>query len=135
MYILFTLFILSLLSISAMIGRKLIVLRNGEFLDKEEFSVEVPIFEEMRYVTGKTVKKIGYVTLVTSMRLYFRSANFVKNKYDFTKTKIKDLKNRGIGNEKLQSQKEISKFLQVISEYKGKIKTIKHKIREEEKGL
>ncbi|MBP9711907.1 MAG: hypothetical protein KBD55_02625 [Candidatus Pacebacteria bacterium] len=135
MYILFTLFILSLLSISAMIGRKLIVLRNGEFLDKEEFSVEVPIFEEMRYVTGKTVKKIGYVTLVTSMRLYFRSTNFVKTKYHTTKIRIKDLRNKNKTLAQIEDQKEISKFLQIISEYKGKIRTIKHKIREEEKGL
>jgi hypothetical protein len=135
MSLLFILFILSLLSISIMIGRKLVLLRNGELMGREEIIIDVPVIEEIKLATGRTIRKVGYVSLVTGIRVYFRSANYLKARYEDTKEKITELRNRNKTEEELADQKEISKFLKVISEYKHKIRTIKHKIREEERSL
>lgn len=127
------LFAISLMSMSILIGRKILVLRRaeiGEVIVSEEITIEGPSIEEVRAVTVHKVKKIGYVGLVTSIRLYFRSTNFIKNKYSVLKEKV-----RNTYNKNSSENKETSKFLKVISEYKYKIRDLKHKIKEEEESL
>jgi hypothetical protein len=114
-----------------MIGRKLIMLQNGTVFYKEEAVLKTPYLEELKDLTLKNVKKHSYTGLVAIIRFYVRLSNFLKNKYQEVKTKIKNIQKRNSEGESLDRQ-EISKFLKIISEYKHKIKEIKHKIKEEE---
>lgn len=130
MYFLLILFFGSLLSITFMIGRKLVVLKNGQTtLNEEEIISGVPFFEEWKHSAAKNIKKHSYNGLVAIIRLYFRSANFLKSKYQDLKIKVKNLRGKKLNAEE---KREVSGFLKMISEYKQKIREIKHKIKEEE---
>ena|SRR3989344_4975155 len=131
MYILLILFFTSLILIIFMIGRKLILLQNGLVVNKEEVLFKIPHLEKIKNLTIENAKKYGHLGLVTTLRLYVRSINFLKNKYQETKIKIENWnKENHINGEK----KEISKFLKIIGDYKHKIREIKNKIHEEEKN-
>jgi hypothetical protein len=125
------LFFASLFSIAFMIGRKLIMLQNGQIqiLNKEEASAKTPYFEELKYVTVKKLKVAGHKSLVETIRFYIKSSNLLKNKYQDVKMRVKSISKKDIRE---AEKKEISKFLKVISEYKRKIRKIKEKVKKEE---
>lgn len=108
------------------------MLQNGQVLDRDEIFLKAPYLEELKHKIVKNIKKHGYIGLVTTIRFYIKSTNFVKNKYDEARTAIKNIHPKKSNNEK-EDKQEISKFLKIISEYKHKIREIKHKIKEEEK--
>jgi hypothetical protein len=116
-----------------MIGKKLIMLKNGQLLNAErsEFFLKAPQVEEWKEITIKHTKKHGYSLLVMTIRLYFRSSNFLKSKYQEVKEKIKEKQSK---REKTTSggEKEINSFLKMVSEYKNKIRRIKEQVKEEE---
>jgi len=132
MYLLLILFFLSLFAIIFMIGKKLILqktLSEKELvLSEEEVLLEIPHLEKVKHFTIKNIKKYEHIGLVAVLRLYVRFSNFLKNKYEEKKTRIKE-------NHANNGEKEISKFLKVIGDYKRKIRVMKHKIHEEEKNL
>jgi hypothetical protein len=117
-----------------MIGRKLVLLRNGHILHKEETLFKAPFFEEWKHLTIKNIKKHGYAGLVATIRFYIQSSNLLKNKYQEAKIKIKNIRAKNLNSDSGE-KREVSKFLKMISEYKHKIREIKHKIREEEDNL
>ena len=131
MYFLLILFFTSLLGIIFMIGKKLVLLKNGQILSREETFLKAPYLEEWKHLTVKNIKKHGYTGLVATIRLYVRSSNLLKNKYQEVKIRIKNVRKKS-QNGGLSEKKEASKFLKMISEYKHKIREIKHKIHEEE---
>jgi len=115
-----------------MIGRKLVVLSNGNtrVFDTEEIS-GVPFIEDLKEKTTKNIKKYGYVGLVGLMRGYFRSKNFLKIKYQEVKEKTMAFKNKKTENISSE-KKEASKFLKMVTDYKYKIRRIKEDIENEE---
>ena len=131
MYFLIILFFGSLLGIAFMIGRKLIMLQNGQTLNEGEILFDPLYLEKWKQVTVKNTKKHGYTSLVVIIRFYFRSINFFENKYQEVKNKIKEI------HQKRQKRihggkKEVNSFLKMVSEYKNKIRKIKEKVKEEE---
>lgn len=131
MYTLLILFFTSLVGIIVMIGRKLVLLQNGETLViQEEVLFEFPDFREWRQITTAHIKKYGRVSVVTTLRFYLRSTNLLKNKYAELKNKTKNIGNKRSDNPLKKA--EVSKFLKMVSEYKEKIREIKHQIKEEE---
>ena len=129
MYFILILFFLSLFGIIFMIGRKLVVLQDTQVLNKEEFFLKTQFLNEWKYLTAKNLKKHGYVGLVATIRFYVLSINFLKNKYQAIKIKIKNIRGKKLNTEE---KREVSSFLKMISEYKHKIREIKHQIKEEE---
>ena len=113
------------------------MLQNGQILNKEETLLETAYLGELKHLTIRNIKRHGYTGLVTIIRLYIKSSNFIKNKNKQIKIKIKDKlsKHSSRLNGDLPKSQEIPKFLKIISEYKQKIREIKHKIHEEEKNL
>jgi hypothetical protein len=114
-----------------MIGRKLMVL-GGESMTEETISTSnSPFLEEWKYLTIKNIKKHGYNGLVASIRFYVRGTNFLKNKLEETKEKLKNLRSL---NKKIEAieKREASGFIKTMSEFKKKIRQIKHKVKEEE---
>jgi hypothetical protein len=135
MYILFILFFVSLFAIIIIIERKLILVgQNRELnnLDIQNTLSEIPIIKELKVLTIRKLKKYVHIGLIIGVRIYVKTNNLISNTYQDLKTKIKEkLLNKHINGEK----KEISKFLKIISDYKHKIRVIKHRIHEEEKVL
>lgn len=129
MYIPLILFIASLLSIIVMIGRKWLKLEEGQVLSAESIPAELPYLQEVREVTVKNIRKHGYNTLVTTIRIYVKTTDFLKNEWSNFKRKTQEFGSKLMHN---TEKKEISKFLSTIGEYKQKIRDIKHRIRKEE---
>jgi hypothetical protein len=132
MTLLLSLFFISLISITIMFGRKLAMIKEGgEIIENNQNTLEVPYVAEIKHITVRKVRRFGYVGLVTTIRLYFRSKNLIKTKYEDLKTKMKQVHK----NEMLEgtNKKEMSRFLKVMSDYKNKVRRIKHQIEEEEK--
>ena len=134
MTILISLFFISLISIAIMFEKKLALLKNQSesITEKGTPTLEMPYVVEIKDITIRKVKRAGYLGLITIIRLYFRSLNFLKYKYD----KLKDLtKNIHKNTTNDIEKKEINRFLKVVSDYKNKIRKIKSRIKEEEKRL
>src|SRR3989344_588999 len=131
MYLLLILFFTSFLGIIIMIGRKLVLLRNGQVLAREEILFGIPHIEKVKDLFIKNLKKYGHISLVMTIRSYVRSTNLLKNKYGEIKIKIKDMTQKGL-HDNSPGKAEVSKFLKMILDYKQKIREIKHKIHEEE---
>lgn len=129
MYLLLILFFMSLISIIIMIGRKLAILDHEQVLNQEEVLLELPYLTKIKHLTFINIRKYGYSILVTTLRSYIRSTNFLKDTYKEVKIKIQDRNNK---NKTDGEKKEISKFLKIIGEYKQKIREIKHRIKKEE---
>ncbi|TSC77666.1 MAG: hypothetical protein G01um101424_289 [Parcubacteria group bacterium Gr01-1014_24] len=120
-----------------MLGKKLVLFKNGQTPNREEVLFEVPHLEEIRHFVTKNIKKYGHMGLVITLRFYIRSSNFLKYQYEEVKIKIKNVsgKNKNGLNGDLPEKAEVNKFLKMISDYKNKIREIKHKIHEEERNL
>jgi len=115
-----------------MIGRKLILLQNGQIADNntaEEISFGIHHLQKIKHFTVANIKKYEHIVLVGTLRLYVKTANLLKNKYQAVKIKIRNIKMRSHAN---GEKKEISKFLKIIGDYKNRIREIKHKIKKEE---
>ncbi|OGI57249.1 hypothetical protein A3B85_00205 [Candidatus Nomurabacteria bacterium RIFCSPHIGHO2_02_FULL_37_13] len=132
MYFLFILFFVSLISIAIMIGRKLASARNGEITEQKHSHPFVPNLQKIKHLVFENTKKYGHLSVVAILRFYIRFSNFLKYKYEEIKIKIKNANTKNHANGDLSEKVEVSKFLKIISDYKNKIKEIKHKIREEE---
>ncbi len=120
----------SLISISALIGKKLLSIKNsGEYYLSKEASFELPYIDEVKHGVKTSIKKLENVILILILRIYMKTTNYFKT----TSKKIKkNLRNKILKNEKHIAQPEVSKFLKMVSDYKVKIKEIKHQIKKEE---
>ena len=128
--VLLILFFTSLLAIMYMITRKLILLKNGKIQIEEKIAFGVPHIEKVKHLTIRNFKKYEHASLVVIVQLYLKSRNFLKNKSEEIKIKLKNWNTKNhINSEK----KEISKFLKIIGDYKRKIREIEHKIKKGEK--
>ena len=131
MTLLLSLFFISLICLTIMFGRKLAMIKgNGIEIVEEHSAIEIPYVAEIRHLTFKKIKRLGYVSLVTTIRLYFRSKNTVVSKYEDLKKKMKQVHKSEIAEG--TNQKEVSRFLKTMSDYKNKIRKIKTQIKEEE---
>ena len=132
MYFLLILFFASLIGIVMMIGRKLSLVKNGHITEGYHPHPFMPDLHRIKYLSVKSLKSFVYLVLFVAIRSYFRLSNFLKNKYDETKIKIKEKYNKSHFIGHLPERQEVNKFLKVIGDYKNKISEIKHKVKEEE---
>src|SRR3989344_1877538 len=107
MYILLILFFISLLGIIIMIGRKMVLLKNGQGIVEEEVAFEVPYIKEIKHVSLRSIEKYGHLGLVAALRFYVKSSIFIKNQYQEAKTRLKNIKNKyqNNGNNKTEDKK------------------------------
>lgn len=132
MNFLLILFFVSLAGLIFMIWRR--IAKKEEMVDEEishdDAILEIPYMDEIKYMTVKKMKEYGYVVLLSSIRLSMKSSHVVKKA---SKEVAKIVKNSLLKNkEGSDDPKEVSKFLQLVTDYKHKLKKIKRKIREEE---
>jgi len=119
-----------------MIGRKLVLLNNMEGHNThnvtETFLSEILDFDKIKNTTIKNLRRVEHVLIWIILRTYLVSKNFVNKKSKEIVEKIKTRLNRNRQNHILEEKKEVSKYIKVISDYRQKIRHIKHKIKEEE---
>ena len=135
---LLTLFFGSLVGITLMIFRKVMILQSEERrqLSGIDFPFAIPHLDDMKSSVVKEVKKYGYATLVLTLRAYVKSVNLLKEQYEEVAKKIEIARKKSMSPaELMRHENRASQFLDMITDYKHKIKRIKHKIAEEEKSL
>ena len=133
MYLPLILFFLSLISIIIMIRGKLVLIRNGQVIKAQHSHPFVPELQKIKHLTFKNAKKFGYATLLETLRFFIKSSNFIKTNSIILIKEIKNkLKNKDSSTDETIEKKEVSKYLRVISEYRQKIRKMKHRIKEEE---
>ena len=132
MQIIFFLFWGSLLGIIIMIGRKMRRALEGAAANLEEDHPLVPELQKIKDLAHRTARRLGYLSLVLLIRLHFKSSKLLREQYSEFKTKVKNRLMKEPGNEPGNSAPS-SKFLKIVSEYKHKVRRIKHRIREEER--
>jgi len=119
-----------------MIGRKLLLLNHmGEnhiHNVAETFILEILDFDKIKHSIIKNGKKLGHATIWIILRTYLISSNFINRKTKELIGKIKNKFNKHNHIDGLEEKKEVSKYIKIISEYRQKIRHIKHKIKEEE---
>lgn len=118
-----------------MLGRKLVLAQSQprQHLSPEDLHFEIPHLEEIKETTEKNLKKYSYAALVVSLRIYIRSINILKQQYQELSEKLTKLRRRNMSSLEIKIQEQrVSSFLEMISEYKHKIRRIKHQIAKEE---
>lgn len=115
-----------------MIGRKLMMVKNGQIEVSHTGSFEIPYLEEAKYATIENIKKYEHILLVEIVKFYVQFSTFVKNTYRAIKIKLSNIHIKQHPNGEVSERAEVSKFVKFVSGYTRKIKEIKHKIKEEE---
>ncbi len=131
MYFLLIIFFISLAGTAAIIGRKLILQRKGQGNGVGEPLFEIPPLSRLRNIAMAKARNLGDTMLVTAVKGYLRTVNFWKRSRDNAKIGIKKIWEK-FDKPKTPGDKEASKFLKMVAEYKSKIRKIKHKLKEEE---
>ena len=129
-YILLILFFTSLMFMLIMVHKKLNFIEEQK--DKKEGILELELLTEIKNLIFKKIKNYSHVSLVSSIRYYVKSKNFIKGKYEEIKDKMMDVNKKTI---QPMEKRQASNFLKKISEYKEKIRELKEKIHEEEKNM
>ena len=130
-------FFLSLVGIIGMLGCKIMHLKNGKVIYTENLEHSHPLapdFQKIKHLTRRGFKKFGYVALFVILKFFIKFSNFIKIKSQILVQEIKDKfrkKNSDLSGETM-GKKEVSKYLKVISEYRQKIRKMRHLIKEEE---
>lgn len=131
MYFLIILLFISFAGAVAMIINKLMLIKNGSIPLASHSHPFVPELQKIKYIAFKNMNRIGYVTVFFTLKFFIKSSNFVKMKSKEIKKIISEKFERSeIPPE--ENKKEASNYLKVISEYRHKIRKIKHMIKEEE---
>jgi hypothetical protein len=118
-----------------MIGRKLALVRSGgEISSIYHVHPFVPELQKIKNATLKNTKKLGYIIIYITLRFFIKSSNLIKNTSILIVEKLKNKfkKNKGSDSMSNPEKKEVSGYLKVISEYRHKIRKMKHIIKEEE---
>jgi hypothetical protein len=119
-----------------MIGRKLLLLNNtGEHHthhENEMFISGLLDSNKIKHTLIENLKKIEHALIWVILRTYLLSRNFINTKRKEIALQIKEWLSKHRKEHIVEEKKEVSKYIKVISEYRQKIKHIKHKIKEEE---
>lgn len=133
MYLPLILFFLSLAGIIIMVWRELVLVKNGQVAITHHVHPFVLDLQKIKYLTSKGTKKLSYITLFVTLKIFIKSSNFIKTQSIILIKELKNkLKNNNGNSSDETKEKGVSKYLKIISEYQQKIRKIKHRIKEEE---
>ena len=134
MYFLLILFFGSLFGITFIIGRRLAKIQSGHvFTYREKSLEEVDHLEVLKNITIQSIRYLSYKGLVETIRLYVKTANFLKKHYQNIENKLKERHERRLSKNGAEKT-EPNKFLKMVSDYKHKIRKIKRQIKKEEES-
>ena len=113
-----------------MIERKLILLKKGHLTTGDKFPIEIIDSKDVKAVVRKKVRIFIHIALIIIFRVYIRGTNILKEYYQ----KFKNFIMIYVFRDKRDGEnREVSGFLKMMSEYKQKVRKIKHRIHEEER--
>lgn len=115
-----------------MIGRKLVLIRNGYVFEERHTVLNEHYFEELKISAVRNIKKLGFIILVAAIRLYVKFSSFMQSVYQQALVKIKDMLAKKSANGEIVEIGETNKFLKMVGQYKRRIRKIKEKVKEEE---
>ena len=118
-----------------MIGRKLVMLQNGQLQIQENGSFEIPYLKEAKHLTIKSVKDYKHLILVEVVKFYVQFSNLLKSGYQKLKVRVQNIHIKQHRNGEISERAEVSKVVKFISGYTHRIKEIKKSVTEEEKNL
>ncbi len=122
----------SLILMIGMIGRKYMVIdRNSYDYMISGTNFEIPYLDEMRETLILSLKKLENLTLTLLLRYHLKITTFLKTKHREIRRNLRSAMKR---NKEAADEREVSKFLQMISHYKDRVDEIKERIKEEEKS-
>ena len=127
------LFLISLAGITVMIGRKLSLVRSDQMVKVMHPHPFVPELQKVKKITSKGAKRLGYIMLFVTLRFFIKSSNSIKVKSRLLIKELNDrLKKASSKSADGTGKKEVSKYLRTISDYRQKIRKMKHMIKKEE---
>ena len=128
------LFFISLASISLMLGRKVMLVRDGYIVVEESTPHPfIPDIHKVKNFVVSMLKKLVYILTFLTLKVYVKFTNFIKKQYNEIKTRIKN-RNQKKQYDGMSAKPEGNKFLQAMVEYKKKISAMKHSIDQVEKS-
>jgi hypothetical protein len=132
MYTLLILFLVSLLGIMVMIGRKHLLIQKGVVFEEKGWTPDPEYFEDLKVKTMKKLGRLGFILLVILVRVYVKVSDVLKEEYRRSLEKVRNVqfKSSDDGAIKIKVQKE-NKILKMASQYKKKIRRIKDRVRKE----
>lgn len=103
---------------------------------RDDVHLGLPDFNKIKRLTRRGLRRYGFIALVIVIKIYVKISLFSKQKFESAKSGIIKMlrKNKRLGLEESFEKREVSGFLKMVSEYKHKVRSIKHKIIEEELG-
>lgn len=132
MYFFLILFFLSLFGIVFMIGKKLMQVNTGNTVLLEEISIEAIDLDKVKHKTVKHAKKYGLLILVITLRFTVKTSFFFRKGWYIVKEKTFTFINKITSKSRETKGREVSSFLQKVSDYKNKIRELRDQIKEEE---
>lgn len=135
MYISLILFFIALISIVALVARKILAMEKLENLRKKNIELEfdVPELHEVKEFLNTRTKKYGYLALVSILRAYVVGTKVTKNTAKIVYKKGEQKIKKILGNKnKTNKEKEASGFIKTMTEYKKKVSRITNRIKKEE---
>ena len=118
-----------------MVGRRVMLLGNGNYEIPEGASFEVPYVEETKSLVVNNLKTYEHATLVFIIRFFIQSKNLLRSGIEGIKEAISKLHFKLYPNGELIEKLENSKFLKMIARYRRKIIEITHQVKKEEKNM
>ncbi len=111
------------------LGPELVARRR---FDHTQFFFDVPELEDISVIVVKQMKRYGYLTLVTTLRIYVRGGKVAQNLAKTIGKRATALSHKYLVKKKEKQGVRTSKFLKTVGEYKHKIATLKERIKREE---
>lgn len=133
MYTFLFLFLVALIGIAVMLGRKVALVRGQEAEPVEILDHPfIPDAEKLKEITNTHLRRFGFLALVVLIRYYVKISIWLRVKSEMLKMRIKNFR-RKTRNGEIITPTEENAFLKMISDYKTKIREIKDRIHEQEK--
>lgn len=132
-YLPLILFLFSFFGMAIMVGRKLALIRNGQAAKMPHSHPFVPHLQKIKHFTFQSAKRFAYAALFATMKFFIISSNSLKIKSRAVAAELKKrFKKNNEGPENGAEKREASKYLKTISDYREKIRKMKHMIKEKE---
>ena len=127
------LFFVSLAGIALMIGKRVSLIRSGA-LEVHHDSPLLPDIQEVRFIIVRSAKRYSFIIIEIILRTSIKSSMAIKKRTTELFHAVKNKVTKHLPEKPATEKKEVSGFLKTVSEYKHKIKKLKNRIIEEERG-
>src|SRR4051812_49320406 len=116
MFFTFLFFVISLIGLSLLIGRKLALIHRGVIVVEERDVFTKEFFEALGEDFWTSAKRYGYIALVEIIRIYLRGLHVLRRYYFALENKVKDAYRSRMAHKEQEGVSE-NKFLKAMGTY------------------